>query len=157
CRVVKELPQHYVCQSVALMRPVYVQLAYYAEVFLGADEGGQSQFDLFMYGQGRPHLSFDQLRATVLPLPPDSERQVIEAQVDGLLSIADEILDSIANELQRADRLRQSILKPAFMGKLVPQDPTDEPASVLLERIKNGETHGEDAPTAEEGQLTLGL
>ncbi len=39
-------------------------------------------------------------------------------------------------ELKRADQIRQAILKRAFEGKLVPQDPTDEPASVLLARIR---------------------
>ena len=40
-------------------------------------------------------------------------------------------------ELTRAERLRQSILKDAFSGKLVPQDPNDEPANVLLEKIRD--------------------
>ena len=41
----------------------------------------------------------------------------------------------------RAARLRQAILKKAFEGKLVPQDPNDEPASVLLERIRAARVH----------------
>ena len=54
--------------------------------------------------------------------------------------------------LARAERLRQSILKQAFSGKLVPQDPDDEPASALLERIK-----AEREAEAEANAVTLGL
>lgn len=55
--------------------------------------------------------------------------------------MADEIEEAITAELKRSERLRQSILKHAFSGKLVPQDPNDEPASVLLEKIRNEKEH----------------
>jgi type I restriction enzyme S subunit len=52
------------------------------------------------------------------------------------MSIIDELEIVILANLKRAERLRQSILRDAFAGRLVPQDPDDEPANVLLERIR---------------------
>jgi type I restriction enzyme, S subunit len=53
-----------------------------------------------------------------------------------VISIVDQIEKQVETNLKRAARLRQGILKLAFEGRLVPQDPTDEPAEKLLERIR---------------------
>jgi type I restriction enzyme S subunit len=76
------------------------------------------------------------LRALPVPIPPRAEQLRIRAVVEQQLSVADEALRSMSIDVARLARLRQSILKWAFEGRLVDQDPTDEPASVLLERIR---------------------
>ena len=78
----------------------------------------------------------DYMRKVLIPLPPLAEQETIVAEVKRRLSVADEVEKTVVAELKRAEQLRQSILKKAFSGGLVPQDPSDEPASVLFERIR---------------------
>lgn len=74
------------------------------------------------------------------PLPPLAEQQRIVSKIEELMPLVEEY-DKYAKELNDLDRglpsrLRQSVLQQAIMGKLVPQDPDDEPASELLARIR---------------------
>ena len=87
-----------------------------------------------------------------LPLPPLAEQHRIVAKVEEVLSVveryekAQDALDTLCNSLD--GRLRKSILSEAIQGHLVPQDPTDEPASQLLQRIQ-----AEKAKLVKEGKL----
>jgi type I restriction enzyme S subunit len=87
-------------------------------------------------GIGRPRLGLGGIRELVVPLPPLAEQVQIVAEVEQQLSVIDAMRAAIESAQKRSAALRRSILERAFTGKLVPQDPDDEPASVLLERIR---------------------
>jgi type I restriction enzyme, S subunit len=82
------------------------------------------------------------LSALPLPCPPIAEQNEISCRVEALFKIADRIEERYQRAKTQVDKLTQSILAKAFRGELVPQDPNDEPASILLERIKQQETSG---------------
>lgn len=82
-------------------------------------------------------ISLTKLRAFPVPLPPSAEQSRIILELRRQLDYADAVSSACEISLRRSERLRQSILMRAFEGKLVSQDPNDEPASVLLERIRS--------------------
>ena len=85
---------------------------------------------------GQANVNGTKLAGMPIPLPPLAEQRRIVAEVERRLSVIQQAEATVEASLARAERLRQSILKQAFSGKLVPQHPNDEPASVLLERIR---------------------
>ncbi len=87
------------------------------------------------------NLRRENIETMYIPIPSLPEQAQIVSELERSLSVADEIEATLDAELKRAERLRQSILKQAFSGKLVPQDPNDEPASVLLEKIRDEKEH----------------
>jgi len=96
------------------------------------------EYELLGKGTGTTFdaITGDMLRNFVVPLPPLPEQPHIIEEIERRFSVADQIEKTVEQSLKQAERLRKSILKKAFEGKLVPQDPTDEPADKLLERIK---------------------
>ncbi|NNJ09764.1 hypothetical protein EKD04_005440 [Chloroflexales bacterium ZM16-3] len=103
-------------------------------------------------GAAQPNLNTGIVKAIVIPLPPLAEQRRIVAEVERRLSVVSTLEATVAANLRRAERLRQSILKRAFAGKLVPQDPGDEPASALLERVRGDRGQG----TGDRGKGTGG-
>jgi type I restriction enzyme, S subunit len=97
-------------------------------------------------------INMSKLAKFPVPLPPVVEQARIVAEVDRRLSVVDVMKTEIETSLLRADRLRQSVLKRAFEGKLVPQDPDDEPASALLDRIRAERGAPDAAPRVGRGQ-----
>ncbi len=90
---------------------------------------------------GQHNISLTLMYSMRFPVPPLAEQEQIVSEVEQRLSIVSQLEATVEANLKRAERLRQSILKEAFAGRLVPQDPNDEPASVLLQRIR-GERGG---------------
>ena len=87
-------------------------------------------------GSTRDFLNQTILKQILFPLPPLSEQTQIVAAIESRLSVCDKLEAIVDESLAKAQALRQSILKKAFAGQLVLQDPDDEPAQALLERIK---------------------
>jgi type I restriction enzyme S subunit len=83
------------------------------------------------------NIGQDRIKQIRIPLPDESEMERIIEEYERLLSISEAMEHTVEQSLKQAERMRQSILKRAFEGKLVPQDPNDEPAELLLERIKH--------------------
>jgi type I restriction enzyme S subunit len=90
------------------------------------------RFGQIAKGVGIYHLGAIRLASMAIALPPLAEQERIVEEVERRLSVIEQHKQVIAASLKRAERLRQSILKRAFAGQLVAQDPNDEPASVLL-------------------------
>lgn len=84
----------------------------------------------------RKTLNLEQLRSFPVPLPPFEEQDEIVNRVEQALSKADAVEATLDAQSRAAKALKQAVLKTAFEGKLVPQNPNDEPASELLKRIK---------------------
>ncbi len=129
-----------------LLIPATTNQAIAAIVQTGVEEKTRSYLKWFMHknyidirrkssGGVQPNLNLGIVENTAFPLCPPNEMDVIVEMLEQKLSIVDDISYDIDSQLKKSEALRQSILKKAFSGQLVPQDSNDEPASELLKRI----------------------
>ena len=125
----------YVSQHVALCRPTEEVRPEFLYWFIVAEAAGRKQLTEMAYGAGKPGLNLENIRSVRVPLPSLKDQQKIVELIESKLSETDQLELALTTSLQQSEALRQSILKRAFSGQLVAQDPHDEPAAVLLERI----------------------
>ena len=109
---------------------------------------GQMYFD----SEGKQTTNLASINKTVLsnfpvPVAPLSEQEEILTRLESQFAVINHLEAEITDSLQRLERLRHSILVKAFSGKLVPQDPADEPASVLFDRIRAEREQAAEAGT----------
>lgn len=112
-------------------------LGYKFFIYLFRSEIFQKMIFARSRGTAMPNLiGIKEFRLITITVPPLSEQIKIVDEIERHFSIADQIEQTIEQGLKQSDRLRQSILKKAFEGKLVEQNPEDEPADKLLEQIR---------------------
>lgn len=87
-------------------------------------------------GVAQQKISLERFRKIALPIPPLDEQLEIVRRIESAFAEIDRLTAEAAAARRLLDRLDEAVLAEAFRGELVPQDPADEPASVLLERIR---------------------
>ena len=105
----------------------------YVELFI---KSVRTRIEAYAPATAQKNINLATLENLVVPLCSLEEQRVLVDQLDSVLSVIEDQKSAIDKQLFKADALRQSILKKAFSGQLVAQDPHDEPASVLLDRIR---------------------
>lgn len=123
------------CESASLLKPLSKflsskYLSWFLEYYVKMHLRNQG-----LRGVGVMHFQLIDIKKIPIPLTSLDEQKEIVNILEFELSILNNILDSIENLISKNKQLAQSILKQAFEGKLIPQDPDDESAEILLRKI----------------------
>lgn len=133
-------------QRVMLLRPGASVLPRFLEQVMMSQQV-KEQYAPLVAGSTAPHLNVRDVKRLLLPAPPHSEQVRMLAEVDRQVSFIEACERTVNAGLAQSTALRRSVLKAAFEGTLVAQIPSDEPAALLLERIRNEREASEPAPS----------
>ncbi|OEC34467.1 type I restriction enzyme, S subunit [Pseudomonas cuatrocienegasensis] len=121
-------------KNIAIIKRPEIINPQYLKAFFDARK--KTIFNEQTQGGAQPFLSLTMLGNIEIVLPAPEEQTEIVRRVEQLFAFAEQLERKVQSAKSRIDHLTQSILAKAFRGELVPQDPNDEPASVLLARIQ---------------------
>ena len=140
--------------SLTLIKPIHEILnPDYLVIFLNSEYGLLQAYGGIL-GSGIQNLNVENVRRYKIPLPPIEEQAEIVRRVEALFALADRLEAQYLKAKAKVDKLTQSVLAKAFRGELVPQDPSDEPATVLLERVKSFKENTTDSSQKLKRKLT---
>lgn len=108
--------------------------------------------DKLSYGATRQRINLDVLRQVPVPVPPMSEQMALLQHVDSALRMVGELAQRVERQALAIAQCEQAALTAAFRGDLVPQDPADEPASLLLDRIRAARAARPERPRGGHGR-----
>lgn len=134
--IAPEIKEAYVNQHIALARPAYGFAQQYTGYYFSSRVGGVHQLNKLTKGAVKAGLGLDDINSIPVPICSVTEQKKIVMLLEERMSVLEQMDLDILSNLDRIEAMRQSLLKKAFSGQLVPQDPQDEPASKLLARIK---------------------
>lgn len=144
-------PEWNINQAIAIFRSEHISPKLLS-IYLSDERIVNSMMSKSKATAGQFNLTLEICRETIIPIFAEKEQTFLEALLDERISQIDQLDQTITTSLQQAEVLRQSILKKAFSGELVPQDPNDEPASALLARIR-AEKEAQTSQQAKSGKM----
>jgi type I restriction enzyme S subunit len=132
----KEMAGANVNRALAVIKPDRTKVNSHFLMYYFLSPALVTEFEERSIGSAQVRINLGDLRQFIINLPPLAEQAEIVRRVESLFALADRIEARLATAQRLVERLTPATLSKAFRGDLVPQDPNDEPASKLLERLR---------------------